>query len=237
MTNQPVLGIVLLDEDDATEESSSELAERNAVMPWVIEDPTFWPVPFRRAIAKGADAAGNKLPTPEAAQGIRDAAKRLDGETQMIIGNCGYMWASREHVRGATATPMLTSGLDFLELALKMTSRSVGVLTWNDEPLIPLLRDHPGWDRMRLLGFGDLPDWKKAISLDDYMQPGGWTLDRMEEQFRERLAEAFGEGGVLEDVGILVVECTCVPNFRAAIRAVTSVPVLDLVYFTEAALR
>jgi hypothetical protein len=237
MTDQPVLGIILLDEEGVTEESSAGLAERNAVMPWLIEDPSFWPVPFRRAIANGADAAANKLPTPEAANGIRDAAERLDGQTQMIIGNCGYMWASRDHVRGATATPTLTSGLDFLDLALKMTNQPVGVLTWNAEPLVPLLRDHPGWDRLRLLGFGDLPDWKKSISLDDYMKPDGWTLDRMEEQFRERLAAALAEGGVLEDVGILVVECTCVPNFRSAIRSVTSLAVLDIVYFTEAALR
>jgi hypothetical protein len=118
-----------------------------------------------------------------------------------------------------------------------MTNQPVGVLTWNAEPLVPLLRDHPGWDRMRLLGFGDLPDWRKAVTFDDYEKPGGWTLDRMEEQFRERLADAFAEGGDLEDVGILVVECTCVPNFRAAIRTVTSVPVLDIVYFTEGALR
>jgi len=237
MTEQPVLGIIQLDEDDATEESSTELAARDAVMPWLIEDPSFWPMPFERAIAKGANAADNKLPTPEAASGIVKAAQRLDGRTQMIIGNCGYMWASREHVRGATATPTLTSGLDFLDLALNMTNRPVGVLTWNAEPLVPLLRDHPGWDRLRLLGFSDLPDWRKAISLDTYRKPDGWTLDGMEEQFRDRLAEALGEGGVLEGVGILVVECTCVPNFRSAIRSVTTLPVLDIVSFTEAALR
>jgi hypothetical protein len=233
---QPILGI-MLDEDDATEESSTELLERDAVMPWVIEDPSFWSVPFRRTIAKGADAVANKVPTPDAAHGILDAANRLDGETQLILGNCGYMWASRNHVRGTTATPTMTSGLDLLELALQMTNRPVGVITWDEVPLEPLLRDHPGWDRIRLLGLCDLPDWKKSVRFNDYMKPGGWTLDRMADQFAERLADSLAEGGVFEDVGILVVECTCVANFRSAVRSVTSLAVLDIVHFAEGAFK
>jgi hypothetical protein len=236
MSKQPVLGIIALDVDDATEESSTELAQREAVTPWVIDDPSSWTVPFVKAIAHGANPADNKIPTPEAADGIVNAAERLDRRTQMIIGDCGYMWASSRHLRGVTATPTLTSGLDLLDLALGMTNRPVGVITWAVEPLVPLLRDHPGWERLRLVGLNDLPTWRRSVSLDDYMKPDGWTLDTLDAEFRNRLAEAFADGGAFADVGLLVVECTCVANFRSTIRSLTPLPVLDIVSFTTAAL-
>ncbi|MER8944163.1 hypothetical protein NKH82_32740 [Mesorhizobium sp. M0915] len=89
----PVLGIVKLDYEEATEESSAELIARRAVTPFLLDDPSFWQVPYV-AIAEAADAEGIKIPTAEATRGMLEAAGRLDGHTQLIIGDCGYMWAS-----------------------------------------------------------------------------------------------------------------------------------------------
>lgn len=82
-----------------------------------------------------------------------------------------------------------------------------------------------------------LSDWAKW-PLDPYASEtsSGWTKERMAQQLAARLSKAFAEHGIFNDVGILVVECTLVPDFRKAIRAVTSVPILDLLNFAKAAL-
>ncbi|MEM5461071.1 hypothetical protein VSR69_40645 [Paraburkholderia phytofirmans] len=222
---RPLLGVIKLDPD------------QQAVMPFMVDDPSFWPVPLCKTVAKGADAVGNKVPTPEAARGILEAARRLDGRTDLIIGGCGYMWASRKYLYGQTSTPVLTSSLEFLDLALRMTKLPVGIITWDAEPLVPLLQDQPGFERLRFVSIRDLPECMNWV-LDPCaeQEPCGWSKSRMAEQLAERLTKAFSEDGVFNEVGILVLECTLVPDFRKTIRAVTPVPVLDLLHFAKAAL-
>lgn len=233
----PMLGIIQLDCGQATEESSAEIVDRRAVTPFWIEDPSFWKLPFQTAIARGATPLANKVPTREAAKGILDAAVRLDGRVQLIIGNCGYMWASREHLYGRTSTPSITSGLEFLSLALKMTSQPVGIITWNADSLVPLVQDVPGWERLRYVSMSDLPEWAKSWTCwSAYETPHGWTKHRMAKELADRLNAAFATEGVFADVAILVIECTLVPDFRKTIRAITPLPILDLIQFAKTAL-
>ncbi|UFW51338.1 MULTISPECIES: hypothetical protein [Bradyrhizobium] len=234
---QPVLGIIQLDSVHAIEGSSAELLDRGDVMPFLIADPSLWHLPFQSVIARGADSVANKVPTPEAVSGIIGAASRLDSQVQLIIGGCGYMWASRKHLYGRTSTAALTSGLEFLSLALRMTNKPVGIITWDATSLVSMLEDHPGSERFRFVSVGDLTEWSNAWTCRSaYQKPGGWTKERMAQQFAEQLAEAFADDGVFKDVGVLVIECMLVPDFRETIRTVTSLPVLDLIYFAKAAL-
>ncbi|UFW51274.1 MULTISPECIES: hypothetical protein [Bradyrhizobium] len=234
---QPVLGIIQLDSAHAMEGASGDVIERSDLMPFSIGDPSLWHLPLQSVIAKRADIIANKVPTPEAVSGILEAVGRLDPHVQLIIGGCGYMLASRKYLYGRTSTATLTSGLEFLSLALRMTNRPVGIITWDVEPLVSLLEDHPGSERFRFLNVGDLPEWSKSWTCRSaYRKPGGWTKERMAQQFADRLAEAFAEDGIFEDVGVLVIECMIVPDFRETIRTVTSPPVLDLIHFAKAAL-
>ncbi|TCK94644.1 hypothetical protein [Paraburkholderia sp. BL9I2N2] len=234
--NSQLLGVIKLDRDDVSKKSS-ETAERETVMPFMVDDPACWSLPICKTVAKGANAVANKVPTPAAARGILEAARRLDGCTNLIIGGCGYMWASRKHLYGQTSTPVLTSALEFVDLALRMTKLPVGIITWDAVPLVPLLKDQPGFERLRFVSIRDLPDCANWV-LDPCAleQPCGWRKERMAQQLAERLAEAFGKDGVFHDVGILVLECTLLPDFRKTIRSVTPIPVLDLLHFAKAAL-
>ncbi|WP_258878832.1 hypothetical protein [Paraburkholderia sp. BL6669N2] len=233
---RPSLGVIMLD-PDGSPDKRSENADNAVVMPFMVDDPALWPVPLRKTVAEGADAVSNKVPTPEAARGILQAARRLDGHTDLIIGNCGYMWASRKHLYGQTSTPLLTSALEFLDLALRITNQPVGIITWDATPLVPLLADQPGFERLRCVSICDLPDWASWGS-DPWanQEPCRWSKERMAQQLAERLIKAFGKDGVLNDVGVLLLECTLVPDFRKTIRTVTSIPVLDLLHFAKAAL-
>ncbi|MEM5292126.1 hypothetical protein ACFQ3P_41325 [Paraburkholderia sabiae] len=231
------MGVIKLDSDGSTEQSPEVIDERT-VMPFAVDDPACWTVPLCKTVAKGADAVANKVPTPEASRGILDAAQRLDGQTDLIIGGCGYMWASREHLYEQTSTPVLTSALEFLDLALRMTKLPVGIITWDAVPLMPLLKDHRGFERLRFVSIRDLPDFQKWV-LDPCGRqvPCGWSKELIAQQLSERLGEAFGKNGVFNDVGVLVLECTLMPDFRDTIRGLTRIPILDLLSFAKAVLQ
>ncbi|TDY15632.1 hypothetical protein B0G81_8711 [Paraburkholderia sp. BL6665CI2N2] len=155
------LGILHLDTEDAVLESSAELEARHAVMPFSVGDPSFWRVPFLNAIATGAEPHGNKLPTDAASRGIVDAVRRLDGKVQLIIGNCGFMWASRNLPYRTASAATITSGLEFLDLALRITGRSVGVITWGVRALDRLLSGPPN---SNVYAFWLLPSYQSGRS-------------------------------------------------------------------------
>ncbi|CAD6562971.1 hypothetical protein ACFQ3P_41335 [Paraburkholderia sabiae] len=234
----PVLGIVKLDRPEiAGSKSSPDLCEPEGMMPFSVDDPTMWQQPLQKVVAEGTGGGGLDGPTEDAVRGILEAAQRLDGRSQLIIGNCGYMWSARGHLYRKLSTPVVTSALEFVDLALKITTAPVGIITWNAATLKPLMHGVNELERLRFLTVRDLPDWANWPQ-DPFASatPRRWTKERMAQQLQQRVADAFREGGNFEQVGIIVIECTLVPDFRDAIRAVTSVPIIDLLSFAKAAL-
>jgi len=115
-----------------------------------------------------------------------------------------------------------------------MTNRPIGIVTWDSDPLILLLKDHPHKDRLHLISVCNLPEWRKAANeMPKYQKQGGWTKERMEQELSERLVDSFAKGGSFEEVGVLILECTYVADFRHTIR---TMPVLDLLHFAKMAL-
>ncbi|MFF5987580.1 aspartate/glutamate racemase family protein [Prauserella flavalba] len=229
------VGVILMDDESAVEGTPAEQCDKEYLLPWAVQDPAAWPVPLHTVMAKGADSETLLQHTAGSVQSVVDSARKLDGQVQLIIGNCGFMWAAKEQVQELVGTPTITSGLDFLDLALGMTNQQVGLITYSAESLTALLKDHEQRDRLRILGLSDMPDWA-AIAPADYMERGGWTMDGLREQLLDRLVHAFAENGELAGVKILVLECTGLANFRSEIRKVSRVPVLDIVSIAIAAI-
>lgn len=234
--NQMSLGVVLMDDHYAVEGGPAELAAVEFKYPWVMmSDDGFWGIPIHTAVARGADAPALLGASDAGAAAVAGAVERLDGRTQLILGNCGFMWSAARRISEGVKTPTITSALEFLDLALRMTSAPVGIMTYNAASLDLLLTDHPDRERIRVLGLSDLPAWS-AVSAPDWLQRGGWTFVELEAQMLERLALARAPGGMFEPMTILILECTFLPSFRSRIRAVAAVPVLDIVSFAAAAL-
>lgn len=230
------LGIVMFDEKYAVEAGSEELAGCEVYFPWVMmRDRHFWPVPIRTAIARGATNEALLAGDPDAANAVVDAAQRLDGGVDLILGNCGFMWPATRRAAGRIETPMLTSGLAFLDLALTTTSQPVGLITYSEASLLPLIEEHEQRDRLRVLGLDDMPDWA-ALRRPNWWEAGGWSFDSLRRHLLDRLTKALADGGDLDGVRILVLECTWLPTFRSDIRAATGLPVLDIVSFAATAL-
>lgn len=223
------LGIVLLNlpHYQASFAAACDPADERGIgslPPGFLESPVTWPVPTAFAVAEGARPAETLGARPAAARGLLTALRRLEEHCDLAIADCGFFWAARPAPCRRAA--VLLSGLDLLPLSTRMTRRSIGVLTFSAPALKPLLAGHPERGRLRIVGFNDLPQWA-AFDCDDYGTNGRWSLPALRDELLGRVAREL-HGGDLQGVGALLIECTLMPQFRAAIREVTDLPVLDV---------
>lgn len=231
---RPVVGVMLQSKEGFVEAGPEELAAGERSM-WPANNPDFWPVPLRTAVAENTDTPSMVTAAPAAVQGVVAAARRLDEQVDLIVGGCGFMWAAKDRLAGATSTPVIASTLDLLDFVLGMSSEPVGVITYSAAALGRLVEDHPERARIRLLGLDDLPAWS-ALGRTDYVARGGWSRAELGRELVGRLAESLGDGGELAAVNAILVECAAVPVFRAEIRSVTPLPVFDVFSLAAAAM-
>lgn len=189
------------------------------------EHPMTWPVPTAFAVAPGATARRTLDAHPAAAEGLLTALGQLRGHCRVVITDCGFFWAARRALSDLPDPPLLSSGLELLELAARMTDRPIGILTFSAPSLEPLLSDHPLRDRLRVVGFSDLSQWA-AFDCEDYATNRRWTLAEFRDQMLQRIGEEL-DGGSLAQVGALVIECSLMPQFGREIRELSGLPVLD----------
>lgn len=222
----PRLGIILMDQGHARADCSERPTPPGETPPWTYTLAGTWPGPWRAAIASGAGAEATLAGEEAAVAGVVEAARRLEPDCQLLLGNCGFFWAARERLREAVRVPVLLSSLDLLDFALRLTTADVGVITFDRPALAAMLGDHPEAGRLRLLGLSELPQWS-ALAADDYCERGGWSEEGLRRELRDRVAESLGEGGELAGATLLVLECTILPHYRPALREVTDLPLVD----------
>ncbi len=228
--SHPVLGVVLLDLPHYAGRSGAftpaEEVGLGNLPRGFFECPATWPLPTAYEVAEGADIAATLSGAEVAKRGVATAVQRLAGECDLVIGDCGFFWVARERVRGTTGSVIL-SGLDLLPLAASLTRRPIGVLTFSVDALGPMLAGSPFAHRLRVLGLAAEPTWSR-LAVDDYGTDEGWTRDALETELLDRVATEVREGGLLHGVGALVLECTVMPQFAAALSTLTRLPILDL---------
>jgi len=194
--------------------------------PGWFECPASWPIPTTYAVASGAGAAATLGGKDAAIRGVAGAVSRLAESSDLIIGDCGFFWAARDRAVFSAGPPVLLSGLELLELAGRGTESDVAVITFSAPALERLLAKHPMRPRLRFVGLSDMPSWSH-LAAEDYGLSPGWSTEQLGTELTQRLTERLADGS-LDGVGSIVVECTVVPQFRAALRELTRLPILDL---------
>lgn len=226
--NGPRLGIINLQYDGALDTADLpnpfNASAPPGLPPGFFMDPEFWPVPTAFAVAPGAIGTAITEGTPTAIAGIAAAVERLARHCDLIVGNCGYMYAARSQVQ--SDTPTLLSALQLLPNALESTRRPVGVLTFNRAATEKMLASHPDRSRLRIVGVDDQPGWS-LIWTRDSMINGQLNVDLLRTELlgvclKERHTGAF------KDIGSLVLECTAMPQFSADLVAVLALPIWDI---------
>lgn len=188
------------------------------------DHPRTWPGATAFAVAEGAAAWPTLQGSAEALDGLLSAVARLAPQCDVVLADCGFFWAARREQPRLPGNVVL-SGLDLLDLALTVSAGEVGIVTYSKPHCEVLIRGHPALDRLRIVGLSDQPSWA-YLSRADHGQLDGWSQDTLRKELvsvlqRERQA------GMLRDVNALVLECTVLPQYRAAIRSVIDVPIFD----------
>ena len=163
---------------------------------------------------------------------VLTAAKSLEAEgVRAITSNCGFMAVYQEAVAATVDVPVFLSSLLQLDLVSRMVGahRKVGVLTANSEGVTPELFAHVGFsdlDRLVIQGLEQFDHFREVI-LDEvgHMQPARFA-DEVVEGARQLQAGS-------PDIGAIVVECSDLPAYSAAIREATGLPVFDWASFID----
>jgi hypothetical protein len=221
----PRVGIVALDSPIARVLEHNEHAEVEVPVGFVTNPRTWpWPVEFRAARGVDNDAALHGSDGMHAS--VEHAITALDGRCDLIVGNCGFFWRASDSCNGTSVTPVLLSSLDIVDVAVRMTSAPVGVLTYSQPDCEEMLKSHPDAHRLRIIGYSDLPAWQ-ALRPTDWVQRREWSVKALKEQFIERTERELASGHLV-DARVILLECTVMPQFRKDLRRLTAMPVFDI---------
>jgi hypothetical protein len=197
-----------------------------------------FPVRYHRVIGASSDRVvrgGNRDLLP----GFVEGARLLEREgVRAITTSCGFLAKFQAELAAAVSVPVFTSSLMLVPLVHRMLppGRAVGVLTVDASSL----------GREHLAGAGIAADVPLVIAgletekeftrvlLDDML-----TLD-VDAARQEHVGVARRMLDAHPEIGAIVLECTNMPPYAAAVQAATGLPVFDirtLVRMLDAALR
>jgi len=225
----PVLGVILLDSEGYTGIEAECTPHDEVGVGWMppghLEHPRSWGCDTIYRVARGCTPDASAMASPEAFQGVREAAAALDGRVDLITSDCAYTWFVREALSG-TATPAMSSSLALLDLARTVGER-VAIVASSAEVLGSLLGEPPAG--VRIVGLDGKPEWTRYQTYTIHTDP---PLDRaqMAHELLERLDEDFRDNSAPD---VILLECTGLPQFRQVIRARFDGPILDIASFVQ----
>jgi AroM protein len=199
-----------------------------------------WSIPVRYKTVPGLTVERILSPEADASQqAVVDAAAELvDEGAQLITSNCGFTIRYQQAVAAAVDAPVLLSSLllaPFLERMLPR-EQSLGIITASAASLTPELlyaAGVGGSERVAIAGLDEAPAF--TAGLIDCV--GEMSAPEVEVETVEAAVELRRER---PDVGILLLECSELPPYAAAVQRATGLPVYDftsMVEFAAAGLR
>jgi len=205
------------------------LATRFPRPPGDIGNPATWPMPVRYAVVEEATVDRVVVREPDLARLLGPfvaAGARLVGEgARLITTSCGFLAPFQAALAEALPVPLVTSSLMQLPLvaASLPTGRRVGVLTVDATALTPAHLAAAGAP-------GDVP--VEGIEDGDALAPAIRTdAPTLDLAAAERDVLAAGERLVAAhpEVGAVVLECTNMAPYAAALARRLALPVYDIV--------
>src|SRR3546814_197988 len=213
-TTAPMLGILMLETQFPR-------------IPGDIGNATTWPFPVRFRVVRGASA--EKVVLQEARGLLPDfiaAARALVTEgAEAITTSCGFLSLFQQDIAAAVPVPVALSALlqvPWVQATLPAGKR-VGIITASGTTLSPahlaaagVPQDTPvigiedGRELFRVLVTAEKHDLDVALAEQDILAAGRVLLARH------------------PDIGAIVLECTNMPPYAAALQAATDLPVYDI---------
>jgi hypothetical protein len=196
-------------------------------IPGDMGNATTWPFPVLYRVVRGAspekvvlDGARGLLP-----DFVNAARELVDQGAEAITTNCGFLALFQREIAEAVAVPVATSSLmqvPWVQATLPPGKR-VGVVTIsastltprhleaaNVPPDTPIAGTEDGREFFRVLIKGEKQDMDVDLARADVVGAGRSLCERH------------------PDIGALVLECTNMPPYAAALRAAVGMPVYDI---------
>ncbi|WP_347710848.1 hypothetical protein [Bradyrhizobium sp. CB1650] len=203
-------------------------------IPGSVGNASTWSVPVRYKTMPGLNFSRILGPdVGDVAEIVaRAAAELADEGAQLITSNCGFMIRYQEAVRRAVDVPVLLSSLllgPFLERLLPR-GKALGIITAKASSLSPDLLELAGLrtnsERIVVSGLEDAPAFTTAwLSCNgdlDMAAVESETVDAAVTLLQTR-----------PDIGTLLLECSELPPYSAAVQRATGLPVFDFTSMVE----
>jgi hypothetical protein len=188
-----------------------------------------FPVLFREVKGATFDAIIVRQ-DPAMAPLIVEAAQELVGQgVKAVTSDCGYFGAYQREVADAVPVPVFLSSLMQAPLILSTLgpSRKLAVLVANGASLSERVLDRIGiHDTSRIVfrGLEDKPEFRRTV-LDEC---GTLDVDAVEQEVVDAALEVQSEH---PETGAILLECSDLPPYSAAVQAATGLPVFDWIGF------
>lgn len=203
-------------------------------IPGSVGNASTWSVPVRYKAVPGLRF--DQLLGPDAEEmtsAVIQAATELahDG-AQLITSNCGFMIRYQEAVRAALEIPILLSSLllaPFLERMLPR-GKALGIITASASSLTQPMLDAAGLsansERVVVAGLEHAPSFAAAwIKCSDHLDVSAVETETVDAAVALLAARP--------DIGMLLLECSELPPFAAAVQRAIGVPVFDFTSMVE----
>jgi Asp/Glu/Hydantoin racemase len=197
-------------------------------VPGDVGNASTWPFPVLYRVVHGAspDRVVRRLHEGDLLEPFMAAARELErAGTSLVTTNCGFLVLFQERIQEQLGVPFVSSSLlavPWLQ-ALLPAGKRVGVLTIERSSLTA-----------RHLAAAGLPEDVPVVGMEEV---GGYFLEAIlgdgdELDFRRARHEHVAAAQLLKarnpEVGVIVLECTNMPPYAAAIRDETGLAVHDL---------
>ena len=159
-----------------------------------------------------------------------DAAKSLVQQgAKAVTSDCGYIGAYQDEVAAAVPVPVFLSSLMQVPMVLSMLgpNRKLGVMVANGEVITERFLNMVGiTDRSRVhfRGLEDKPNFRKSV----LEESGTLDSDAVESEVVETALEMQRDEA---SMGAILLECSDLPPYGAAVQAATGLPVFDWIGF------
>lgn len=198
-------------------------------IPGDVGNATSYDFPVQYLEVPGATFGAVQRQDPELAERFVAAGHQLvDQGCKAITSDCGYIGAYQQVLADALPVPVFLSSLMQVPGILGMLGpdRTLGAMVASGRALSPLLHTLGIADTSRLVvkGLEDKPHFRAAVHEEQ-----GWLDDElMEQEVVEAAVEMQQENPTL---GAVLLECSDLPPYGAAIQRVTGLPVFDWIGF------
>lgn len=201
-------------------------------IPGDIGNATTWDFPVAYKIVRGISPA--MVVRRERAEGLQrfiDAARELEAEgVRAITTGCGFLAPFQEDLSNSVSIPVFTSSLMQVPLVHSMlrTGQKVGIITVDADALTDTHLAAVGADRVPTVIYGmeTYPNFTPTIV---------GNCDTLHRTHMEDEMIACGRNMLADhpEVGAIVLECTNMPPYAAALQQATGLPVFDIFTLTS----